>query len=226
MSSERQAASTGRRVSVSTTAKRASVNVEGDTARRVPEPHPSLPPARRRLISSVLAIAATLAFATSGCGGEASAEEKWADSVCTDVNDWRSELNQATDAIKAELQSPEAGTLAAIDAAVRKAGGATRQLANDLKAHDAPNGESGVQAKQELDALASQLEATMTRVRQTLDRVPEGAEVSEIVNALASLAPELRSLAVNTSSTLQAVQANGSDLKEGFEHANSCKEFR
>jgi hypothetical protein len=63
-------------------------------------------------------------------------------------------------------------------------------------------------------------------VRQTLDSVPEGADVSEIVSALAPLAPELRSLVVNASSTLQAVQANGSDLKEGFEHANSCKEFR
>jgi uncharacterized phage infection (PIP) family protein YhgE len=213
-------------VSLRTTAKRAPVSVEGDTARPVPEPRPSRPPARRRLIFSVLAIAATLTFGAAGCGGEASAEEKWADSVCTDVSDWRSELNQATDAIRAELQSPEAGTLAAIDAAVRKAGDATRQLANDLKAHDAPNGESGAQAKQQLDALASQLEATMTSVRQALDSVPEGADVSEIVHALAPLAPDLRSLAANASSTLQAVQANGSDLKAGFEDANSCKEFR
>jgi uncharacterized phage infection (PIP) family protein YhgE len=197
-----------------------------DPARRVPEPRPSRPPSRRRFIFSVLAIAATLTFGAAGCGGEASAEQKWADGVCADVSDWRSELNQATDAIRAELQSPEAGTLAAIDAAVRKAGDATRQLANDLKAHDAPNGESGAQAKQQLDALASQLEATMTSVRQTLDSVPEGADVSEIVHALAPLAPDLRSLAANASSTLQAVQANGSDLKAGFEDANSCKEFR
>jgi hypothetical protein len=178
-----------------------------------------------RLIVSALAVAA-IPFVVAGCGGGASAEEKWAETVCTDVSDWKNRLQQATDDISAELQSPGAGTLAAIEADVRKAVDATSELADELKALDAPKTESGAQAKQRLDALASQLEGTVNKARQTLETLPEGADVAATVEKLAPLAPALQSLALSTSSTLEAVKAQGADLKEGFDKADSCEELR
>jgi hypothetical protein len=172
------------------------------------------------------ALAAPLVFTIVGCGGGQSAAEKWADSVCTDVSTWQSQVKQATDDISAKLQSPAQGVLPAIKQDVRKAVDATGQLTNDLKALGKPDTESGAQAKQQVDALASQLDAAVTKARQTLDNLPAGAGPRETATAFTPLAPELKSLATSTKSTLSSIQAAGSDMKDGFDKADSCKQFR
>jgi methyl-accepting chemotaxis protein len=169
-------------------------------------------------------IAATLVCAA--CGGEASAEEKWADSVCSDVGGWRDEVEQAEEDIRTALQSPGTETLSTIDTAIRQATDATRTLADELEALEAPNTEAGAQAKQQLDDLAAQLEGTATEAREILDSVSEGTDPLQAAQQLAALAPEVESAVTNASSTLEAVQASGSDLTEGFQDADSCEQFR
>jgi hypothetical protein len=194
----------------------------------------SLDPAsrhRRQLQSSVrrlalaLALLAALAVVAAGCGG-ASPEEKWAGSVCKNIGDWKGKIKQSTDDVRAQLQSPGTGTLAAIQADIRKAVGATHQLAANLKALGRPDTESGAQAKRQIDALASQLDATVTTARQTLQSLPRGADVAATVQKLAPLAPALQSLGAKTSSTLDSVKSSGEKLREGFDKADSCEQFR
>ena len=179
-----------------------------------------------KINAALVAIAATLMVAGAACGGEASAEETWADSVCTDVGTWQAELEQAEEDIRTALQSPGTETLAAIDTAVRQAVEATRTLSDDLDALEAPETESGAQAKQQLDALATQLESTATKARQILDGVAQGADPIEAAQELAGLTPEVQSAIANASRALEAIQASGSDLRKGFEDADSCDQFR
>jgi hypothetical protein len=56
--------------------------------------------------------------------------------------------------------------------------------------------------------------------------VPEGASASQAAQALSSLAGDLRLLSQQVSSTLSSVEASSSKLKEGFDKAHSCKQFR
>jgi uncharacterized phage infection (PIP) family protein YhgE len=184
----------------------------------------SIPRTPIKATAALVVIAATLVGAA--CGGDASAEETWADSVCTDVGTWRSDLQQAEGDIRPALQSPGTETLDAIDTAVRQAVEATRKLSDDLEALEAPNTESGAQAKQQLDALATQLESTATKARQILDSVSQGADPIDAARELAELTPEVQSATANASSTLEAIQASGSDLREGFQDADSCEQFR
>jgi hypothetical protein len=176
--------------------------------------------------ASVLALTATLAVVAAGCGGGASPEEKWADSVCTDIGDWKSQIQKSVSDVREQLQSPGTGTIAAIDAEIQEAVDATNQLASDLKALGAPDTESGAQAKQQVDALATQLDSTVTKTKQTVESLPDGASVSQVTQTLAPLLPSLQSLAVKVSSTLSSVQESGSELKDGFEKADSCEQFR
>lgn len=161
----------------------------------------------------------------AGCGGS-SPEEKWASSVCSDIGDWKSQVQQSSDDVRAQLQSPKAGTLASIDAEVRTAVDATKQLATDLKSTNPPDTDAGTQAKQQIDSLSSQLDTTVAKAEQTLDSVPQGAGLTETAQKLAPLIPDLSSLLVSTSSTLSAVQASATEIKDGFEKADSCKQFR
>ena len=124
------------------------------------------------------------------------------------------------------MQSPGTGTLAAIDTDIRNAVNATSQLAHNLKALGPPDTESGAKAKQQVDSLASQLEGTVNQAKQTVESVPKGSGVTQTLQALAPLAPQLQSLSTKVSSTLASIQQTSSSLKDGFEQADSCDQFR
>jgi len=174
----------------------------------------------------VLALAAALASVAAGCGSGASAEEKWADSVCTDLGNWKNQVKQTTDDIAAKLRSPQQGTLTAMKADVQKLVDSSQELAHNLSALAAPKTQSGTQAKQQLDSLASQFETTTNKAKQTLATVPENAGLTETATKLAPLAPDLQSLAAQAKTTVQSIEASSSDLKKGFEQADSCKQLR
>ena len=176
-----------------------------------------------RGLAPALALSVILA---AGCGGGGtSAEEEWAGSVCTDISNWKGQVQQSANTVREKLKSPQAGTLDAIDAEIQKAVSATRDLASNLKSLDPPNTDAGKQAKQQVDMLTSQLEATATQAEQTLDSVPKGASASEVVQDLAPLAPAIQSLAEQTSSALDSIKESGESIKEGFEQADSCKQL-
>ncbi len=179
-----------------------------------------------RRLAPLIALSVALSVLAAGCGGGASQEEKFAGDVCTDISDWKGKLEKSADTIQSEVRSADAGTLAAIDAEIRKAVDATEELADDLKGLEAPDNESGTQAKDQLEALGSQLEATVEQAKTAAESLPEDANASQIAEKLGPLIPALQSLAVQTSRTLDSVKESGGKLKDGFEKADSCDEFR
>ena len=181
----------------------------------------------RRAPATLAVLAATvLAVTAAGCGGSTSAETKWAGDVCSAVTTWKDKVQQAAGDVRTTLQSPKAGMRAAIEADLRTAVAATNTLASDLKSLEPPNTDAGKHAKQQLDALAAQLQTTMQSAKQTLAGVPENAGAVETTKALVPLAPSLQSLGAKTTSALDAVQASGKALKDGFKSADSCKPYR
>src|SRR5438034_923082 len=179
-----------------------------------------------RPLASALVAATALALVAAGCGGGASDEEKWAGSVCSDVATWKQQLQQQVNDARSTLQSPGAGTVAAVKTDVQQAADSTKKLASDLKALGAPNTDAGAQAKQQLDSLATQLENTVNHAKQTVAGLPANATVSQTVSQLSTLGPALQSLVTNTKTTLASIQSSSSDLKKGFDKADSCKQFR
>ena len=66
----------------------------------------------------------------------------------------------------------------------------------------------------------------MTKAKQTVDSVPQGAGLVETAQKLAPLASDLSSLLASASNTLSSVQASASAIKDGFDSADSCKQFQ
>jgi uncharacterized phage infection (PIP) family protein YhgE len=179
-----------------------------------------------RALVTALVLAAALSSVAAGCGGGKSAEEEWAGSVCTDVANWQSQVKTATTNIKNALQSPGSGTISTVSSEVQSVITATRQLGTNLKGENPPNTDEGNQAKQQVNSLATHLQSTADKAKQTVQSVPQGASASQALQALSSLAPELQSLAQQVSTTMSSIEASSSSLKEGFDKADSCKQFR
>jgi gas vesicle protein len=174
---------------------------------------------------TTLVLAGALASVAAGCGGGKSAEEEWAGSVCTDVATWKNQVTTATSNIATALKSPSSETVSTISTEVQSAVTATNELATNLKGDKPPNTDEGKQAKQQLGSLATQLQSTATKAKQTVESV-QGQSASQALQALSSLGPDLRSLAQQVSSTFSSIEASSSKLKEGFDKADSCKQFR
>jgi methyl-accepting chemotaxis protein len=177
-------------------------------------------------LGATLVLLAALAILSAGCGGDTSAEEEWAGDICTAVGGWQDQVEQSSDDARKELQSPGAGTVAAIDAEVREIIDATDELRNDLRELEPPDTDGGDQAKRELDTLAAQLEATASNIKETFDNLPEDAGITEVADALEPLVPSIQSLVASVSSTFAAVKESGSELEEGFDEADSCERYR
>jgi septal ring factor EnvC (AmiA/AmiB activator) len=180
----------------------------------------------RRVKLAVAVLAATIAFAAAGCGGNSSESEKWAGSVCSTVSDWQGQIMQAADEVRTELQAPDTGSVAAIEAQIQSAVSATQKLSTDLKAIGAPDVDSGTQAKQQVDALASQLQSAVNIAKNAVDALPENAKVTDLAQKLLPLAPAIQSLATSTSNTVKAIQTSSDELKQGFEDADACRPYR
>jgi septal ring factor EnvC (AmiA/AmiB activator) len=167
-----------------------------------------------------------LAFAAAGCGGDNSSEaENWANSVCSTVSDWQGEIAQTAQEVQTELQSPNLGTVATIETQIQSAVTATQKLATDLKAIPAPDIDSGTQAKQQVDALASQLQSAVNIAKNTVAALPEDAKLTDLAQKLLPLAPAIQSLATSTKNTVKAIETSGDELKEGFDKADACKQY-
>jgi hypothetical protein len=177
----------------------------------------------------LLPILAALAVLAAGCGGSSSkqsSQEQWASNLCTYVGDWKTQVTQTFNDVSKQIQSPQSGMMTTIKADLNKAVTATSDLAKNLKSLPAPQTDSGDKAKQQLDALSSQLDKTVSQSKEALNSLSPNASITQAVSKLSSLAPSLQALSTSVTDTLDSVKASGSELKQGFQDADSCKQFR
>ena len=161
-----------------------------------------------------------LGLAAAGCGGSSSdtkANKAYADSVCTAIGKWEQQIKQiATDfsggISKASLQSK-----------VTQAEAATKTLASEIRAAPPPNSEQGKAAKQQLDQLTSDVQATVNSAQSSLAQLQGNASPSTIAAALAALAPQVQGLVNNARTALVTIKGAGGSLASAFKSTDSCK---
>ena len=67
---------------------------------------------------------------------------------------------------------------------------------------------------------------TVDKTRETIEGLPDDASLTEVAKAVGPLLPSLQALITNVSATLTSLQEQGSELKEGFDKADSCERYR
>ena len=178
-------------------------------------------------LGAALILTALLAFAAAGCGGgDTSATEDWAGDVCSAVGDWQDQIEQSAGDIREQVQSPGADTLEAIKDEITEAADASIDLSEKLKSLKPPDTDGGDRTQQQMEALGNQVDETVDKTRETIEGLPDDASLTEVAQAVAPLLPSLQALVTNVSATLTSLQEQGSELKEGFDKADSCERYR
>ena len=182
-------------------------------------------PGMRFLLAILILVAA---IAAAGCGGgsssssgtsgtesSATAADDWANSVCEAFVAWNNSIMDAGQGIR---DNPS-------EEGIRTAGeqiqSATQTLADDLRGLGKPDTESGQQAKDTIDQLATNLDTSLQKINEAMDNASGTsgavAAASTIVNSLVEMADQ-----VSTAfQQLQDLDAQG-ELRSAFEQSDSC----
>jgi ABC-type transporter Mla subunit MlaD len=178
-----------------------------------------------RALLAVLILSA--AIVTAGCGGgsssssgtgtesSATAADDWANSVCEAFVTWN---NSITDAGQGIRDNPS-------EEGIRTAGeqiqSATQTLADDLRGLGRPDTESGQQAKDTIDQLATNLDTSLQKISDAMD---SASGTAGAVTAASTIGTSLVEMADHVSTAfqqLQEIDAQG-ELQSAFEQGDSC----
>ena len=175
--------------------------------------------------SSLIAVAASLAFLAAGCGSSgggstttttsASATDTWASGVCSSITTWQAAIESAAGSVKSDP------TKNGLQTAAGDAKSATETLASDLKGLGKPDTPSGQQAKDSLDQLSTSLQKGVTTIETTVEGMSglKGAltAVPTVTATLATMGTEVKT----TFTDLQGLDAKG-ELKSAFDSSSAC----
>jgi nitrate/nitrite-specific signal transduction histidine kinase len=181
-------------------------------------------PVRILLPASILT--AALALVAAGCGGGKSAEEQWAEDVCTPIQNWSDQISQLIDDAKAALSSPSGSTIEQLSTDAQKAATATNSMRNDLRDLPPAPGENGQTARETLTSFANQMSQTVSALKESVAKLTSSTSVSQATIVLSSAAGQVSTLTTQAKSAVSTVEQMSSKLRSGFEDADSCKDLR
>ena len=160
-----------------------------------------------------------LLLLAGGCGGESqSAEEAWADDLCSGAAEWRASLDGvASELLVSPDLSPET-----VRSAVAETLEATEALADHLRTLRPPAGEAGEEAAAVADALATDIEALVEDVRAQLD---SAGSLQELVAGLSDAIERIAGLGDELGDALEGLRGleGGPALLEAVEANEDCR---
>ena len=172
-----------------------------------------------------LAAAVAAAAVVTGCGGsspEQKANEAYADSVCTTIGGWLTEIKSV------EYLPPQAGiTKASIDAKLNRFEAATRQFVSRIKAVPAPNTSEGRAAKRKIDQspLIPGAQGEIASAKAVESTVAAARNSTGAFEAALGGWPDFQTLKPTALSTLTFLQSGTGSLASAFKTEPPCKQL-
>jgi len=150
---------------------------------------------------------------------------EWADSVCSDLGEWRSAITGLADVGGGEL-TPES-----LEQKLGDAGDATDELVDDLRRLGPPDVEAGGEAEQALDDAAEGLQDSFDSLRADAQGALDADTPTDFLQALAALAPQFQALLQQVQDTVASLQSASlfgeasAELEQAFADAESCQQL-
>ncbi len=177
---------------------------------------------RRRAALVLPVLVAVLSLAIAGCGGgdEATPAEEWADGVCTAISSFKDDLTQ----INEQLADPSSLNQDGLEEAANDARTATDTLVDELRSLGPPETESGEEAKQAIDDLATTVEDDFSEIELAVEGV---SDITAIPGAITTISASLASIGTAVSTTIPTIEGIDvqGELRDAFEQTASCDEL-
>ena len=160
------------------------------------------------ITAPILALLAVLVLAAAGCGGssDTKANEAYANSVCSAIGNWEQQIKSiATSFIGGVSQ-------ASFQASITQAEAATKTLVTQIKAVPPPDSSQGQAAKQQLDQLTTDINNTVDAASTALTQVQANPSAAALSATVATLAPQVQSLASETNAAISTLKDAGGSI--------------
>jgi hypothetical protein len=177
-----------------------------------------------RLQLTICAGLAALAFVAGGCGGDddQTAAEAWTDDVCTSVNTWAEEIDEA----RSTLEDTSSLSVDSVTDAIDSGVAATHTLLDDFRDLEAPETEAAA----EVEAQVARLSNTLGAQEQLLSDALESDSDSpvELLGKISAVGAALSTIGTALQSTFQAIEDldGAAELQGAFEDTDSCDDAR
>lgn len=173
-----------------------------------------------------IAAAATLlcALTMSACGGDSGDEtlspSAWANTLCTDLDHWKSSLESIRTSFGGGNLTPQN----AQDAA-DQVGDSTETLVGELKDLGKPDTESGQEARDDVDELSGELEKGSNEIQRAADAVSSASDLPQATATIAATTRELGTELASTLTKLEQLDPQG-ELATALQQSPACKDLK
>jgi hypothetical protein len=157
-----------------------------------------------------------LVILSSGDKSNSEAADTWAGGLCTSVATYVDSLTAVGSTLQGGSLTRETLKSAADDAA-----DATRTFASDVEELGAPDVSGGTKAKQQVDALATQLRSDADQIRSATDGVSQLSELASALPAIGATLSKAQTQITHTLDELRTLDPKG-ELQKAFASADSC----
>ena len=183
--------------------------------------------ARSPFTLAAAALVASLAFVAAGCGGSSeSAQEKWANDVCSPFVDWSKTMTTLANDAKSAIQSPSASSVEQLQSDAQSAVNATKTLENDLKNLPPAPGSDGQSVKDTFTNYASQVNQAIAQLQSSAKALSSSSDLGSAATALSAAAGQVSTFSTQTQNAINSAKATSEDMKKGFEDASSCQDLQ
>jgi hypothetical protein len=174
-----------------------------------------------------LSAIAALAVAAAGCGGSSeSPQEKWANSICTPIMDWRDDVTNAADNVRAVIKTPSSESVQTIVTEVNSAVTATQTLENNLSSVGPPPTDNASSAQDIITGLRSSLQKSLNTAKSGAQQLQNSSSLNDVVTTITEIGSQLAGTVGQVQSAVTSLQESSSELKNGIDDADSCKDLR
>jgi len=173
-----------------------------------------------------LSAIAVLAVAAAGCGNSESPQEKWANSICGPIMDWKGDVTNAADNVRSAIKNPSSESVQTITTEVDNAVQSTQTLENNLKSVGRPPTDNPESAEDIITGLRSSLQKSLNTAKSGAQNLQSSSNLNDVVTTITEVGSQLSGTVAQVQSAVTSLQQTSSELKKGIDDADSCKDLR
>jgi hypothetical protein len=171
----------------------------------------------------VTVVTLMIAFSLSACGGDGGSDttspSEWADSLCSDLSEWKSSVTSVAASLGGGDLSQEQ-----VQDVVNEVAASTEMLVGNLQDLGRPDTEAGQEAQDAVNQLADELQTGIGEMERAAAGASSGTDARQAAAAIGATATTMSDELSSTLTSLEQLEPEG-ELKSALEQSEACNDL-